>query len=267
MTGPSGFLHMERGAHLESVKSELVYLAADTDRRAPSDWPGESSRQSISIFDARPIAAELSLDVEGFRLVNASSTVRDFYDPLEVRNVYYEEVANLIKRVTGAKHAVTFAHDTRNRARRGENGVREPVAAVHNDYTPVSAPQMVRESVPAAEAERLLEKRFAEFNIWRPIRGPVRKTPLAVCDARSIAPSDLATANLKHEVYTFRYHANHRWYYFPLMNADESLIIKCFDSADDGRARFTAHASFEDPAVPADAPERESIEARVLAFF
>ena len=36
---------------------------------------------------------------------------------------------------------------------------------------------------------------------------------------------------------------------------------------DDGRAPFTAHCSFVDPATPADAPPRESIEERTLAFF
>ena len=137
---------------------------------------------------------------------------------------------------------------------------------IHNDYTPESGPQMVRESMPADEAEHLLSRRFAEFNVWRPIR-PVRSTPLAVCDAQSIAVEDLVTVNLKHEVYLLSYRPNHRWYYFPLMQTDELLVLKCFDSAPDGRARFTAHSAFEDPTAAPDAPARESIEVRVLAFF
>jgi hypothetical protein len=32
-------------------------------------------------------------------------------------------------------------------------------------------------------------------------------------------------------------------------------------------ARFTAHSAFDDPTSPADAPARESIEVRTLAFF
>jgi hypothetical protein len=43
-------------------------------------------------------------------------------------------------------------------------------------------------------------------------------------------------------------------------------LIKCYDS-DTARARFTAHTAFEDPATPTDAPPRESIEIRTLAFF
>jgi hypothetical protein len=33
------------------------------------------------------------------------------------------------------------------------------------------------------------------------------------------------------------------------------------------RARFTPHAAFDDPTSPSDAPARESIEVRTVAFF
>jgi transposase len=98
-------------------------------------------------------------------------------------------------------------------------------------------------------------------------RRPVRSTPLAVCDARSIQQQDLLKTYLKHEVYMVRHSASHRWFYFPRMQRDEVVISKCFDSAEDGRARFTAHAAFEDPTTPAGAPARQSIEARALEFF
>jgi hypothetical protein len=45
------------------------------------------------------------------------------------------------------------------------------------------------------------------------------------------------------------------------------VLIKCYDSKEDGRARFTAHTAFDDPTVPANAPPRESIEIRTLVFF
>jgi hypothetical protein len=32
-------------------------------------------------------------------------------------------------------------------------------------------------------------------------------------------------------------------------------------------ARYTAHSAFEDPTSSADAPPRQSIEARALVFF
>jgi hypothetical protein len=50
------------------------------------------------------------------------------------------------------------------------------------------------------------------------------------------------------------------------MQLDEALLIKCYDSRTDV-ARFTPHTAFADPATPPDAPPRQSIEFRTIAFF
>jgi len=109
-------------------------------------------------------------------------------------------------------------------------------------------------------------------NVWRPIGGPVEEFPLAVCDARSIArddwvPTDLVYPGRLGEVYSVRYNPAHRWYYYPSMRPDEALLIKTYDSAEDGRARFSAHTAFVDPTTPPTAAPRESIEVRALVFF
>ena len=69
------------------------------------------------------------------------------------------------------------------------------------------------------------------------------------------------------QTYQIAYNAAHEWYYFPRMARDEALVFKVFDSATDGRARFTAHSAFADPTSPPDAAPRESIEMRTIAFF
>jgi hypothetical protein len=51
------------------------------------------------------------------------------------------------------------------------------------------------------------------------------------------------------------------------MRSCATLVFKVFDSEKDGRVRFTPHTSFDDPDSPADAPPRQSIEVRSLAFF
>ena len=58
----------------------------------------------------------------------------------------------------------------------------------------------------------------------------------------------------------------HRWYYPDQMTRDEALIFKVFDSADDGRARFTAHSAVQIPGA-LDTPRRESCEVRALVVF
>jgi hypothetical protein len=175
--------------------------------------------------------------------------------------------------VTGAERVVVFDHIVRNPvlAERGEKGARSPAKFVHNDYTFKSAPRRVLDHLPE-EAERLLKNRFAEINVWRAIRGPIESSPLALCDARSLGAEDIVPTDLVYrervgETLGFLYNPKHRWYYFPRMERNEAILLKCYDSKDDGRARFTAHTSFDDPGSPPNAAPRESIEVRALVFW
>jgi len=145
------------------------------------------------------------------------------------------------------------------------------VLSAHNDYTEWSGPQRVRE-IMGDEAERLLRRRFAIIQVWRAIRRPVQANPLAILDARSLAPEDLLVAERRYphrvgQTYRLKYNPGHRWFYFPEMRRDEALVFKVYDSETDGRARFTPHTSFVDPATPPGSPPRQSIEARTMAFF
>jgi hypothetical protein len=227
---------------------------------------------SVTIRDARPIAPRLSLDREGFRLVRHETEMRDFYDAAERESVYEAEIDRLVRALTGAARVLVFDHTIRVADGAFGHGLRAPVQLVHNDYTDRSAPQRVRDLLPPAEAEALLARRFAEINVWRPIAGPVLSWPLALVDAASLAPEDLVTADLVYddrvgEVLHGRYNPAHRWYWFPEMRREEAVLIKCYDSARDGRARFSLHSAFRDPATTPGAPPRESIETRCFAFF
>jgi len=227
---------------------------------------------SVRIHDARPIAKDLSLDCQGWTLTRHDTKVVDFYDDAEVRRLYYPEMDALIKRETGASKVVVFDYTLRHADRPVERNLRAPVQNVHNDYTEKSGPQRVRELVGEEEAARLLKKRFAEYNVWRPITGPVKSWPLALVDTQTIAPHDLAACSLVYtdrtgEIYLGVYNPAHRWQYVPDMARNEAILIKCYDSMKDGRARFSLHSAFADPTTPADAPPRESIEIRAFAFF
>ena len=96
-----------------------------------------------------------------------------------------------MRKFTGAARVIAFDHNVRcgTLAKQGEAGIREPVKTVC-ESTLKSGPQRVRDLLPAEEAEELLRHRFAVINVWRPIRGPVQESPLAVCDARSITQED-----------------------------------------------------------------------------
>jgi hypothetical protein len=277
-----GSIHEAADAGTEVVNARLNYLAEVTPKPVnytydpPAGVPRRSGKyveQSVTVSNGREDLGKLSLDTNGFLLTMHETTVRDFYDPDEVSSVYYPEVERLLKRVTGAERVLVFDQIVRDPllAERGEKGARSPAKFVHNDYSSKSAPRRVRDLMPE-EADRLLKSRFAEINVWRAIRGPIESSPLALCDARSLGTEDIVPIDLVYrdrvgEIYGFLHSPKHRWYYFPRLERNEAILLKCYDPKDDGRARFTAHTSFDDPNSPANAAPRESIEVRALVFW
>jgi hypothetical protein len=242
--------------------------------------PGSTVVRSESLSDPRRVTMHngrlepdgFVLDREGFRFVRHDTKVVDFDDDDELRRVYYPEMEALVKAETGAKRVVVFDHTLRTADEddRQARKLREVVQRVHNDYTEWSGQQRVRDLLPD-EAEELLKRRFAIVQVWRPIRHPVENL-LAIGDARSVAPEDLVVSERRYpnrigQTYAVTYNPEHRWYWFPLMQREEALVFKVYDSLRDGRARFTAHTAFDDPSAPAGARPRESIEIRTLAFF
>ena len=269
---------------LPCVRATLNYLHRSNEKpyiytfEPPAGTPPrsgeENSVKDVPIRDGRPLNGRVSLDQQGFLLLRHETKVADLYDEAALQSVYYPELEQLLKGVTGAKKVVVFDHTFRSprSAQEKAKSMREPVRRVHNDYTTTSGPQRVRDLLDHDEAEERLQKRFAEVNVWRPIHGPVEEIPLAVCDASSISATDLIPTDLIYrdrlgEIYNFSYSPNHKWFYFPRMQGNEVVLIKGYDSAEDGRARFTAHSAFDDPTTPPNARPRESIEARALAFF
>ena len=275
--------------HAESVTATshdhvdgILYYLADREQhpvsytyRPPDGVPARNivyTKYTMPIYSARPLLERVSLDREGFAVTRQISAVTNFYDADEVRRVYYPEVEQMVREFTGAVKVHVFDHNVRSRpmAKRHENGAQEPVKAAHNDYTLKSGPQRVRDLLPD-QADALLKNRFAVINVWRPIRGPVQESPLAVCDAQSMVQDDFVKHVLRYrdrdgEVYSVAYNPNHRWYYVPAQQKEEVLLLKCYDS-DGYRSRFTAHSAFEDPTSPPDAAPRESVEVRTLVFF
>ena len=268
---------------LPSVEGLLNYLSpmAEKPMNLAYDPPPGMPRSTgvrephvMRIHDARPVAGRLTLDDQGLALVEHRSAVKDFYDEDELRHVYYPEAERLVAEATGASRVVVFDHTIRRRVvggiDRSPGTPRQPVTSVHNDYTVKSGPQRVRDLM-GEEAEELLRHRFEIVNLWRPILGPLRDAPLAVCDATSVAfadfvPSDLVYRDRTGETYRVQYNPAHRWFYVPEMRRDEALLLKIADTKTDIPARFMPHTSFTDPTTPADARPRESIEIRTLVF-
>ncbi|MBW4444651.1 MAG: methyltransferase [Plectolyngbya sp. WJT66-NPBG17] len=269
--------------NLPSVEADIYYLVPMADKpiiytyEPPPGVPqynGTYIAHRLPIYNARSLTPNLSLDREGFTFAAHSTKVQDFYNEDEVCQVYYAEAEQLLKAVTGAIKVIVFDHNLRNadRAKQGDRNIKEPVQRAHNDFTAKSGygrAQIVLSQNP--EAEELLQHRFGIVNVWRPI-STVQKSPIAVCDAQSIALTDWVASDLLYrdrvgETYGITHNQNHQWFYFPQQQRDEALLIKCFDSSEDGQARFAAHSAFDDSTSSPDAPARESIELRTLVFY
>lgn len=233
----------------------------------------ETEDHAVTVRDMRRVAADI--DREGFELVAAPTRVADFYDPAEVDTAYNAEVTALLTARFGASEVHIFDHTRRSDSdtgARNPDGQRKPATRVHVDYTDASGPQRARDAMGADHYDAVIARggRVVQVNVWRNIAAtPVRRAPLALAAADSIPADDLVATDQRFpsrtgEIYNLAYNPSHRWYYAPLIERDEAILIKGWDSLDDGRARYTPHGAFELPDREPDAPPRESIETRTF---
>jgi hypothetical protein len=117
----------------------------------------------------------------------------------------------------------------------------------------------------------LLGRRFAFVNYWRPLAGPLRDDPLAICDPRSVAPEDLVTIRHVHadgdsEIYGVAHNPAHRWHFLFDMQPDEAIFFKVFDSGED-HPLVAPHSAFTLANPPQPVPPRVSFEFRLMVFY
>ena len=235
---------------------------------------GEFQDEEVLIRNCRTVQAAPKLEIEGFELQQHESNVQDYYDETQITDCHYSEVIHLLKTMTGATTVYVFDHTLRvqDTSKRQSKATRGPVNILHNDYTEKSGPQRIIDLLDPEEAKRVLSGRFALVNVWRSIGPNIQRLPLAVADAKTMSENDFVATDMVYsdrigEIYQIAWNPRQSWNYFPNMTRDEVLLLKCFDSAHDGRARYTAHGAFEDPSVPFDTAPRESIEIRTVLSF
>lgn len=233
--------------------------------------------RTVQIEDARWRATPPSLDVEGFRLYPHRSAVTDFRDPGEVERVHVEEIRELLLAVSGADHVLVrgpgiLRFGERSRESGAHNNSR-PARFVHVDVSDATADSFYARSRPQNGRG---VRRSAQYNVWRVMSPPPQDVPLAVCDARTLAPEDLIPADaifdhdgavaFSFEALLIRHNPKQHWAFFSNMRPEEALIFKTHDS-DPDRAHCVPHGAFDDPGCPANVPPRASIEMRGTAFW
>lgn len=239
--------------------------------------PGDDPRE-VDIYDGWSQVKEFSIDKQGFSLHDFQTKFEGWADEDAVKTDFYPEIDDFLKKELGANRVLIFDHTIRTRANEARKLTQEtntsqraPVMLVHCDYTAESGPARVRQLL-GAEAEDLLSRRVVFINVWKPLHNVVEERPLGMCDVTTTSPDDFFKLHLRYrqrngENYVMRYSPKHKWWYFPKVNPEQAILLKTYDSETDGRARFVGHSAFEDPTTPPDAPTRESIEVRTIAFF
>ncbi|ORY70467.1 uncharacterized protein BCR38DRAFT_504051 [Pseudomassariella vexata] len=226
-----------------------------------------------------------ALDTNGFQIVKHASKERDFINDEQIKRICYPEIEELLGTVV-----FIFNHTVRRGTVDSHIGCkplafRGPIYRVHIDQSYTAGPKRVSHHLPD-EAPALFKGRYQIINVWRPIK-TILKDPLGVAEAGSVEDSGLVSIKLIYqdkegetsslgktpqhnpdeegETFSVRASLNHRWYYLYKQTPEEVLLIKCFDSKTDGRARRVPHTAFVNEEHE-DKPERESIEIRALVF-
>ncbi|MBS0373914.1 MAG: methyltransferase [Proteobacteria bacterium] len=231
--------------------------------------------RTVSLRDVRELAAP-TLEAHGLAFLRSPTAVADLYDAAAVERDYFPECAALLRRALGAREVIVYDHNVRRgqalalKPDRYDQG--RPVPHAHTDYSGRSALRRLREILgpAAADAER---RRYVQVNLWRPIRGPVRDRPLALCDGASLGPGDLQSSELRYpdrtgELYYLAHGPSQRWIYASDMQPDEAWVFKNFDSRPPAGVIAVPHCAVADPRYAgARVGPRESIEVRAFALF
>jgi hypothetical protein len=235
---------------------------------------------SVKIYNARTMLTQPSLEQEGLAITRYTTSVRDFRDPDDVRSNYLPEIRSLIRDLTGADEVVVLGEGGllryTERSPLYKTGMNtQPARFPHVDFTPNTSPGLVENVFGAPSVKLEPGQRIVGYNIWRVLSEPPQDVPLAVCDARTVAPPDLVPADGVYdegdpstwwelEAFLVRYSPAHRWIYFRDMQLDEVLIFRAYDN----QARpGVPHSAFDDPICPREGLPRVSIEARAYAVY
>ncbi|KYG48096.1 hypothetical protein M433DRAFT_2265 [Acidomyces richmondensis BFW] len=233
-------------------------------------------RHDLDIFDVRPKKDELSLERNGCFVWNFKSLMQydDFDNEEKVKEIFLLEVADGLRQRLGARQVQIFEHTVRKRhsefpVSTGEPyDYNQPTSIAHVDTTIQWCHAMAQQLNPGDT--RITQGRIQCVNVWKPLRGPVRDWPLALCDPGTLrCDVDLEPCDLVYPDYVVEnrqvYHSpQFRWFYLSDQRTEEAWVFLQTDTA--RRDWTVAHTAFPILDARNEAP-RESIEVRALVYY
>nr|QTE75983.1 ZopL9 [Diffractella curvata]BBU42017.1 putative alpha-ketoglutarate dependent dioxygenase [Diffractella curvata] len=232
----------------------------------------------INLKDIR--AANINLQNNGFQLIKLQSKLTnpdDYLDEETVKRVYIPELAEAVKKLTGATEVRVLNPKVRDSSTEKDgfennwgknNGA---VRRIHIDLAPGGVEEALY-PIFGEEYMKSIAGRWRLINAWKPTR-PVERDPLAVCDR--VPDEDLVPLQRVvpgKALMEQRYHLktgkkDHDWYYASNQQPDEVLLFTQYsDFPNRNTADRVPHVSVKLPGQE-DKPRRTSVDARCLVVW
>ncbi|KAL2810603.1 hypothetical protein BJX63DRAFT_422951 [Aspergillus granulosus] len=211
----------------------------------------------------------------GFQYATLHSKLTDATDDSQIKEIYYQEVEELVKTVTGAKRVLAFNHVVRLKTRNeyGDQikdryqGIEGPAYRVHIDQTPQGALSIAQFMFPGI-TEEVQNGNFQVINVWRPLTR-VQRDPLMLADMAKMPVDDLIHINrvyyngLHSSNFVIKYagqpagqegtadgyssNGQHNWWYKGHQEPTETLVFSSSGFRNGKSIIGTPHGSFRLP--------------------
>ncbi|KAK0118547.1 hypothetical protein ONS95_007435 [Cadophora gregata] len=242
------------------------------------------SHHDIRIEDIRPLKEKYELDEYGFEVLSHTSRFLDLHSENGLSSTmalaeYQIETEDMLNSHLGAVFVKCYDIVMRRNIiidetvfdLKDQMHVIGPARGAHNDITYHSGPNIINRYLSDDEKQRYFKPgyRFRIVNTWRSTLPVLEDRPLALCDSRTVAPSDLIACDRiipdrVGEVYYLKYNSQHKWYWLSRQTCFEPLVFVLYDTKAGNHARFCPHVSFPNPEAPINAPPRRSVETRSI---
>lgn len=237
----------------------------------------------IRIRNARLLDPAPTLDSHGFELVRYDTKANVHQSIRQRIDIYTREGQRIVESLSGCQESRSL-----NVVFRGgfnDKNPGEPLGRTESEMgTVYNYSRFAHTDVsPFLEMQPLWnlfakKRHCAIYNIWRntDLSNPVEQMPLAVCDQRSVAPTDMIAAWVPGLLpdgnrmigYNLSTSLFQTWYFYPHMTHNEALVLRLYDTREPvSTLRGIFHTAVRDPDAPDAARRRESLDMRIGAVF
>ncbi|KAI9740309.1 MAG: hypothetical protein M1834_004887 [Cirrosporium novae-zelandiae] len=202
-----------------------------------------------SVLDIRGREKEFTLATHGFEYRRHALPAVNWRDEGDIKKTYLEDLKLFVPKLIPETVQRCEMFDFRLRSvaafqsstpmHPGLCGTYKmsPALSVHVDQSPVGILEWLKRELGQEETTEIVNNyRVRVINIWRPLVDVVEDVPLAMCDVRTVKPSDLVSSahvsgDYVRRNYLVKYSQDFQFYYLSKMVKEEVCAFMVFDSS------------------------------------